>query len=138
MRQRACERCSAGSQIEDGSVEEIQRLNAQKLQKQQRFSQEFEAQLKAVKEEAEANGLEVVRSTLESLNPSQAKEQLKQMLDNDELDDVVILLTDMQTSRRAEILAQFQSPDESEQLAELLRRIRQGAPITTANLVGCT
>jgi len=105
-----------------------QRELAEQQQKQRQFSQKFAAQLQALKEGAEAEGREVVRSTLQSLQPSQAKQQLVEMLDDDEMDEVVMLLAEMPASNRAKILAEFKTPDENDRLAEVLRRIRQGAP----------
>ena len=53
---------------------------------------QFAAQVKSVKEGAEAGGRDVVLRTLETIKPKQAKEQLAQMLENNEIDQVVLLL----------------------------------------------
>jgi hypothetical protein len=45
------------------------------------------------------------------------------------MDEAVVLLAGMTESRRAKIAAEFKSPNEVEQLGELLRRIRQGTPL---------
>lgn len=91
-------------------------------------SRQFVSELKSLKETARAEGMEVVRSTLQSIKPSQAKEQLFEMLDNDEIDEAVLLLAEMPSSNRAKILAEFETEQENEKLAEVLRRIRQGEP----------
>ena len=92
------------------------------------LTEQFEAQLLAVREGAEATGREIVRATLQSLKAPQAKEQLSKMLASDEMDEVVILLAEMPASGRAKIIAEFKTPEDSEELAEVLRRIRLGAP----------
>lgn len=101
---------------------------SERQQQQKRLTQQFESHLKTLKEGAEAEGREVVRATLQSLSPSQAKEQLFEMLDAGELDEVVMLLAEMQSSNRAKILSEFKTPEEAERLAEILKRILQGAP----------
>jgi len=88
----------------------------------------FQTELAAVKEGAEAAGREVVRSTLQSLQPALAKQQLVEMLEADEMDEVVLLLAEMPASNRGKILAEFKTPEESQQLADILRQIREGAP----------
>ncbi len=80
---------------------------------------------------AVANGREDVRRTLEAIKPKQAKVLLAQMLDQKELDEVVALLDGMTENKRAKIIAEFKTPAEVEQLGEVLRRIRQGAPAAT-------
>ena len=89
---------------------------------------EFAAQVKSLKEGAEASGREVVVRTLQTIKPKQAKEQLAQMLANNEDDQVVLLLSGLPETNRAKILAEFKTPDENKKLAEVLRLIRQGQP----------
>jgi hypothetical protein len=89
---------------------------------------QFAAQVKSVKEGAEAAGREVVLRTLQTIKPKQAKEQLAQMLENNEIDQVVLLLAGLPETNRAKILAEFKTPDENKRLAEVLRLIRQGQP----------
>ncbi len=89
---------------------------------------QFAAQVKSVKEGAEAGGRDVVLRTLQTIKPKQAKEQLAQMLENHEIDQVVLLLSGLPETNRAKILAEFKTPDENKRLAEVLRLIRQGQP----------
>ena len=63
-----------------------------------------------------------------SAKPKQAKEQLVQMLDNDELDIVVALLAALPDTKRSKIIAEFKTPNEAEQLGQILRRMREGYP----------
>jgi hypothetical protein len=89
---------------------------------------QFAAQVKSVKEGAEAGGRDVVLRTLQTIKPKQAKEQLTQMLENNEINQVVLLLSGLPETNRAKILAEFKTPDENKRLAEVLRLIRQGQP----------
>jgi hypothetical protein len=89
---------------------------------------QFAAQVKSVKEGAEAAGRDVVLRTLQTIKPKQAKEQLAQMLENHENDQVVLLLSGLPETNRAKIVAEFKTPDENKKLAEVLRLIRQGQP----------
>ena len=109
-------------------LETERRALADERAQQQQWSKQFAAELASLKEGAEAEGRDVVRSTLESLRPSQAKQQIMEMLEAGEMNVVVVLLTGMSTDARAGILAEFKTPDEAERLAEILRQIREGAP----------
>ncbi|MHB8900510.1 MAG: hypothetical protein ACYC6Y_17290, partial [Thermoguttaceae bacterium] len=62
------------------------------------------------------------------LEPEQAKQFLVDMLDKQETEEVVILVTGMDERRRAAILGEFQTPEEVTKIAEVLRLIRQGHP----------
>jgi hypothetical protein len=91
--------------------------------------EKFGRELAALEKGAAATGREDARRTLEAMKPKQAKELLVQMLERKEMDEAVVLLAGMTESRRAKIAAEFKSPNEVEQLGELLRRIRQGTPL---------
>ncbi len=93
-----------------------------------RLKQQFEAGLAALKQSAEAEGRETVGRILETIKPKQAKEQILEMLDNEEIDEVVILLSEMSDSKRAKILGEFKTEEENEKIGEVLRLIRQGEP----------
>lgn len=101
-------------------IEEQQKLASQ--------SAEFESRLSTLKDGAMAQGREAVRRILETLKPAQAKAQIMAMLDKGELDEVVMLLSGMQESKQAKILGEFKAAGESDKVAELLERIRQGQP----------
>jgi hypothetical protein len=87
----------------------------------------FEERLLALKQQAESEGTAELTSILEKIKADQAKQQIVQMLNDKELDEVVELLSGMQDSKRAKIIGEFKTPEESVKLAELLRRIRDGA-----------
>ncbi len=93
-----------------------------------RMKQDFETYLANLKEGAEADGRAVVGLTLQTLEPDQAKLFLLEMLEKEETEDVVLLLTSMDERRRGGIIEAFQTPDEIAKIAEVLRLIRQGYP----------
>lgn len=88
----------------------------------------FNALLLEEKQGAIAKGIDEVVLILTSANPKQSKEQLVQILDNDELDVVVALLAALPDKQRSKIIAEFKTPDEAEQLGQILRRMREGYP----------
>jgi hypothetical protein len=89
---------------------------------------DFEARLLALSEGAEAQGRQTISRILESIKPKQAKELILDMLDNDEIDEVVVIFGDMTESKRAKILAEFETAPEVEKISEVLRLLRQGDP----------
>ena len=58
----------------------------------------------------------------------QGKELLLEMLDDEELNQVVVLLAAMPTSKCAKIMAEFRTAEEITQLNDILRKIREGYP----------
>jgi hypothetical protein len=106
---------------------EQQNLAADRTQYDKR-KEEFEARLLAMEEEAQSGGVARLTAILEKIKPQQAKEQILQMLADDEMDNVVKVLSGMQDSKRAKLLAEFKTPEESEKLYEILSRIREGVP----------
>ena len=88
----------------------------------------FEAELNELREGAVARGLDDVRRILQSVRPAQAKAQLIEMLNNDELDTVVVLLAEMADQRRSRIIGEFKTPQEQAMIAEVLQRILEGVP----------
>lgn len=89
---------------------------------------DYEKQLAELRSGNLAAGREEVRRILQSVRPKQAKEILVQMLDNKETQEVVALLTGMTDSKRAKILGEFKTPEETHKIEEVLRLIRQGQP----------
>ena len=101
---------------------------------QDRFSDRllaFRNELKELSDEAQDNGLQDVQRTLQSLDPEQAKEQLLIMYDDKRIDDVVTILQAMSTDARKDILAEFTTPDDVDILADVLRRISEGMPVSS-------
>ncbi len=89
---------------------------------------DYERQLAELQSGTVAAGREEVRRILQSIRPKQAKEILIQMLDNQETQEVVALLTGMTDSKRAKILGEFKTPEETKKIEDVLRLIRQGEP----------
>ena len=88
----------------------------------------FEQQLEALRSKALSSGRENVRMIWENIKPKQAKEQILQMLEKQEINEVVTILSSMPISKRAKIVSEFKSADETEKLDEILRLIRSGVP----------
>ena len=88
----------------------------------------FTTELADMREGALARGLDEVRRILESVKPQQAKLQLLEMLNNDEIDTVVVLLAGMPDQKRSKIIGEFKMPEEELKIAEVLKRILEGAP----------
>lgn len=113
------------------ALTQLQNEQDRLAQKEKQFQADrtaYETQLAAVAKGAQAAGQEEVRRILESIKPKQAKEFLQSMLDNKEQDDVVALLAGMTEAKRAKILAEFKTPEETKNIEEVLRRIRKGVP----------
>lgn len=111
------------------NVEQGQLTEAREAFRQ--VQESFKVQLAAAKAEAATEGMLTLGSILESIKPKQAKEQIKEMADNDEIDKVVVLLRGMSDTKRAKILAEFKTTEEVEQVAEILRLIGEGEPETS-------
>jgi len=88
----------------------------------------FRTELATLTEGLEAGRQADVRTWLTKMKPKQAKEQLMLMLDSGEMDEVVLLLVGMPTANQAKIGGECKTPEESEKLGEILRKIREGVP----------
>jgi len=88
----------------------------------------FSTQLDALRNRSVSSGRENVRMIWENIKPKQAKEQILQMLENQELNEVVAIFSAMPISKRAKIVSEFKTQDETEKLGEILRLIRAGVP----------
>jgi hypothetical protein len=90
---------------------------------------DYEGKLDATSKGALATGREQVASLLQSLKPKQAKDILLNMLENNEMDEVVLLLSGMADAKRAKIVSEFKTADETKKIEEVMRQIRQGIPV---------
>jgi hypothetical protein len=88
----------------------------------------FDQRLEALRSKALSTGRENVRTIWENIKPKQAKEQIMEMIDKQEMNEVVTILVAMPTSKQAKIISEFKTPDELQKLDEMLRLIRQGVP----------
>ena len=91
----------------------------------------YETQLQELMEGEKVAGRDKARLILETIDAGQAKEQLSLMFENDEIDEVVLLLADMASRPQKKIFDEFKTPEDIEQLAEILRMIREGRPAMT-------
>jgi hypothetical protein len=94
----------------------------------ERIKAAFRSQLEELQEGVLANNRETARLILESVKPKQAKEQILRMVKDGDINDVVSLLAQMPTTKRAKILGEFKTDDEEATLAEILKLIREGVP----------
>lgn len=93
-----------------------------------RIKGKFEEELDVLHQGAISTGKESVRLIWENIKPKQAKEQIMQMIEANEIDDVVSIMGAMPIARRAKIITEFKSPEEVEKLGDVLRLIREGVP----------
>jgi hypothetical protein len=104
---------------------------ADELKRYQDQRRDYETKLDATTKGAQAAGRTEVSSLLQSLKPKQAKEIVLKMLENSETEEVVMLLSGMTEAKRAKILGEFKTPDETKKIDEVIRLIRQGVPTAT-------
>jgi len=88
----------------------------------------FQKQLFDMQEGAIAAGMENLRLKLESIKAPEAKNQIAEMLGDGRLDQVVVLLANMPSTKSAKIMSEFKTDAEIEQLYEILQRIGEGYP----------
>jgi hypothetical protein len=124
LRELALENALARLELDQRQLAEDQKA-AEQLQA------DFEARLLAMKQGARAEGRQTVGRILETMKPKQAKEQILEMLDNDEMHEVVALLSEMTESKRAKILGEFETEEENQKISEVLRLIREGKPASS-------
>ena len=105
-------------------------LNDERARLDERLNS-FRTELEEIRQGAQKKGLQDVQRTLQALDAPQAKEQLLIMYEDERIDDVVTIVQAMSTEKRKDILAEFVSKDDSSKLAEILRRIGEGMPITS-------
>ena len=124
LREQAIDNALAQLSLERGQLANDQKTYV-------RIREAFETQLAASKADAEGEGIETLGSILESIKPQQAKDQILDMLDSEEIDKVVVLLNAMTGSKRAKIIAEFKSETENKKVSEILRRIGEGEPVAS-------
>jgi hypothetical protein len=111
------------------NLRRMQNLHAVERQRYDNLKQAFDARLKQLHTDVDQNSILEVQLTLENIQPKQAKEQLLLMLEKeDAMSDVVAIIKAMPMDQRKKILGEFKTPEESEQLAEILQNIRLGYP----------
>jgi hypothetical protein len=92
----------------------------------------FATQLADLEKRSTEAGWEQNRGSLSAIKAKQAKELLMAMLAKNEIQDVVALLAPMPDSKRAKIIGEFKTPEETQKIDEVLRLIRRGEPAAGA------
>ena len=90
----------------------------------------FEQRLRELQEETETRGHANVRLIWENITPKLAKEQILKMVEADEMEEVVHILSEMPIGKRAKIVSQFTTEPEKAVMDDLLRMIRQGGAVS--------
>jgi hypothetical protein len=72
-------------------------------------------------------GQEDVRQMLENIKPRLAKDYILKMIDDDEKQQVVAILSAMPITKQKKIIEEFKDDDEKTKLYEILQLIQQGA-----------
>src|SRR4051812_40580972 len=93
-----------------------------------RVKNSFEKQLAELHTGSQATGRDNIRQIWESIKAKQAKEQVLQMIAAGERNDVVAIFNAMPVAKRAKIIGEFKTEEESKKLEDILRLIRQGEP----------
>jgi hypothetical protein len=96
------------------------------------LKRQFDANFSRLSQGAADERLQELLENLESMQPAQAKEQIQRLLagksEDSYLNDVVSIFKTMSTDKRKKLLAEFQTPEETQLLAKVFDRIRRGLP----------
>jgi hypothetical protein len=121
----------------DKALLELRALEADLRAQRERFDarlREFEVRIAEFRSETLNDGLTNLQLKLEAIQPKQAKDLFMKMIEepadenDDSLNAAVTILKNMPVEKSRKIIAEFKSPQEIEQLHEILSRIRQGRP----------
>jgi len=112
------------------------RLLAEDRDRYERLKAAFEEQLASLHDGAKSSGRENIRLIWENIKPKLAKSQILEMLQAQEINEVVAILSLVPIAKRAKIISEFKTAEEESKLDEVLRLIRQGVPET--NLIDKT
>jgi hypothetical protein len=115
----------------DSGLQQI-RAEQQKLaddkESYDRLRTAFDNQLKELNDGSQATGRENIRLIWENIKPKQAKDQILQMVQAGQQNDVVAIMSAMPISKRAKIIGEFKTDEDSKKLQEILDLIRRGMP----------
>lgn len=100
-------------------------------ERHRRIKTAFEERMKALRDRTTVDGYANVRLIWENIQPKQATQQIMKMIEADEIEDVVVILSDMPITKRAKIVKAFTTPEQIEAMDDILRLIRKGAPQST-------
>lgn len=88
----------------------------------------FEAKWAQFKGSTQEEGYTNVRLIWEKMKRGQAKDHIMAMKENDQINEVVVLLSGMPNDKRAKIIKDFSTDEELNVLTEILDLIRRGDP----------
>lgn len=120
--------------LEKGRQETIDLQNRLKSagERYEVLKRQFDANFSRLSQGATDERLLELQENLESMRPAQAKEQIQRLLKGKSedafLNDVVSILKTMSADKRRKLLAEFQTPEETQLLAKLFDRVRRGLP----------
>jgi len=109
------------------AVSELKKLQLALEAEKDRFEKfriSFRHQLDEEAKSAEQQGLREFQSLVESMKPKQAKEQLLLKHKAGSINLVVEVFRGMEEAKRAKLIAEFKTPEESQVLSEILEKIR--------------
>lgn len=93
------------------------------------LAEELEERLRQEGQLASKQSVSKVVQNLELLRPMQAKEEIRKILkEPDGVDDVIVLMNSMTTTKLKRILQQFQTPEELEELHMIHQVMLDGGP----------
>jgi hypothetical protein len=100
------------------------------MEQLKRLQAGFNKQLDTLQEQLTLEGIARQRQIWTKIEPDLAKEQIMNMVEAGEIDDVVLLLSDMPVDNQSKIISEFRlnDPKEREAVDEILRKIRKGLP----------
>ncbi|HEY2760485.1 MAG TPA: hypothetical protein VGI75_07070 [Pirellulales bacterium] len=115
----------------DSGLQQI-RAEQQKLaddkESYDRLKSAFDNQLKELNDGSQATGRENIRLIWENIKPKQAKDQILQMIQAGQQNDVVAIMSAMPIAKRAKIIGEFKTGEETKKLQDILDLIRRGMP----------
>lgn len=127
----------------DKALSDMRRLQDRLSKEQRRYDQmknSFDKRLAELEAGARDEGILALQRSLMAMQPKQAKDQIRMILDetavplgpagkiDNPMRSVVTVLKSMPIDKQKKILGEFKTPEETEQLHEILRQIRLGMP----------
>lgn len=85
----------------------------------------FANEVRRLEEEIISSTRLQLMNTLKNMDSAQTKDSLVGIVKDGGLDDVIAVLREMNKSERSKVFAEFQSEEESQMLAEILKSIRE-------------
>jgi len=115
-------------------VRQLDYMLSHERQEYETLKQAFDQQIEQVRQGAADGSLKELQRQLESVDAKLAKDQILRILNDTALapeaamQSVVTMFKNMPLDKRKKIISEFKTPEESQQLQEVLRQVRLGAP----------